>query len=214
MYLILPLALLIVSIFIIAVIVRRKFVYLKKLTPETVEATMGSQESFWAEMFPEIIVLWNKIHFRTFGVNFLSEFEKLLRKFRLISLKIDTLTNWLIHKVRKEGKQQAEILKEAKIEEEKKNNGPVTEIMEELGNSSENLKQKEQLLIIEIAKNPKDTHLYRELGAIYMRMEEWEDAKLSFEKVLDLEPNDDIVKRKLGRVLTKLEEANRKNNKV
>lgn len=210
MYLILPLSIFVVSIVMIAVIVRRKFVYLKKLTPEMVEATMGSPESFWIELFPEAVVLIKRINLRAFGVESLNEFEKLLRKLRLISLKIDTITNKLIHRVRKETKQQEEILvKEAKIEEEKKSNGDVSDIIEELGSSYDDLKQKEQLLIIEIAKNPKDAQLYRELGNIYMRIGDWDDAKQSFGKVLEYDSSDDVTKRKLGRVLAKLKQDNK-----
>lgn len=166
---------------------------------------MGSPESFWIELFPEAVALIKRINLRAFGVESLNEFEKLLRKLRLISLKIDIITNKLIHKVRKETKQQEEILvKEAKIEEEKKSNGDVSDIIEELGSSHDDLKQKEQLLIIEIAKNPKDAQLYRELGNIYMRIGDWNDAKESFEKVIELDPNDDIIKRKLGRVVSKI----------
>ena len=210
MYLILPLSIFVVSIVMIAVIIRRKFVYLKKLTPEMVEATMGSPESFWIELFPEAVVLIKRINLRAFGVESLNEFEKLLRKLRLISLKIDTITNKLIHRVRKETKQQEEILvKEAKIEEEKKSNGDVSDIIEELGSSHDDLKQKEQLLIIEIAKNTKDAQLYRELCIIYMRIGDWDDAKQSFEKVLEYDSSDDVTKRKLGRVLAKLKQDNK-----
>lgn len=206
MYLILPLLIFLVSIVAIAAIIRRKFVYLKKLAPEAIEATMGNPESFWSGLFPEVAGLLKKVNLRAFGVNFLSEFEKILRKLRLMSMKVDTLTNKLIHRVRKETKLQEEILiKEAKVEEEKRGNGEASDIINELGDSHEDLKQKEQLLIIEIAKNPKDVYLYRELGAIYMRIGDWEDAKQSFEKVIELEPGDETTKRKLGRVLAKLD---------
>ena len=206
MYIILPASLLVGSVAIIVWIVLRKFTYLKRLTPEALEATMGVQDGFFTELFPELTALIRRINLRAYGVNFLTEFEKLLRKFRLISLKIDGLTNRLIHRVRKETKEQVQILKETKIEnDEKSNGGDNLDLIDELGDSQEDLRQKEQLLIIEIAKNPKDTQLYKELGTIYMRTGEWEDAKQSFEKVLDLEPDDETTKRRLGRVLSKIE---------
>lgn len=206
MFLILPLSIFIVSVAIIIWVITRKFVYLKKLVPETL-VTTGGQENFWIEMFPEIAGLLRKINLRAFGINFLTEFEKLLRKLRLISMKIDGLTNRLIHRVRKETKEQSEILKEAKLEEEKKTNGAdAGDIMEKLGDNSEDLKQKEQLLIIEIAKNPKDVNLYRELGTIYMRIGDFDDAKQSFNKALELEPGNEATERKLRRVLAKIEE--------
>lgn len=184
-------------------IIKRKFTYLKKLTPDSIESATPP-DSFFAELYPEIASRINKTNLRTWGLNILNEFEKLLRRLRLISLRIDTFTNRLIHRVRKESKQQEEILvKEAKIVEDKIAEADVIEI-DELGDKDEDLKQKEQLLIIEIAKNPKDAQLYKELGTVYMRMGDWLDAKQSFEKSIDLEPENEEVKRKLGRVIGKI----------
>jgi tetratricopeptide (TPR) repeat protein len=203
MYLYIPLGIFVVSLVGIVWIASRKFVYLKKLEPETIEATSGDI-GFWTEMFPELTSFFKKIKLRQYNVNILSELEKTLRKLRILSMKIDTFTNKLIHRVRKSTKQQeAIIIKKAEQEEDLK---PVEIDPFDLGGSTkEELKQKEQYLIIEIAKNPKDAPLYKELGSLYMRTGELEDAKQSFEKALELEP-DDTTKRKLGRVLGKLEE--------
>ncbi len=206
MFFFVPFGIFLISILLIVRIVSRKFVYLRKLTPETVEETIGSQDSFWVEMFPELTAWFKKINLRAYGVNFLTEFEKLLRRLRLISSKIDTLTGRLIHQVRKSTKAQEEILSnEAKLEGEKTVEVDVD--FSDFGNDGEDLKKKEQLLIIEIAKSPRDARLYRELGNVYMRTESWDDAKQSFEKALELEPEDEATKRKLGRVLSKLDQA-------
>jgi len=204
MFLIIPLAIFVVSISAIIWIVSRKFVYLKKLAPDAVEATVGVKESFWAELYPEIAAFFGKINLRSYGVNILNEFEKLLRRLRLVSLQADDFTNRLIHRVRTSSKKHEEILNKetAATAEEKAEAG---DLLGELGDSAENLKQKEQLMIIEIAKSPKDADLYKNLGIIYMKTGEWQDAKQSFEKALELNPGDDIIKRKLGRVLGKLE---------
>lgn len=206
MYLYIPLGIFVISVTVIVWIVSRKFVYLKKLEPKTVEAS-SADIGFWEEMFPEATSGFKKIKIRQFGVNILSELEKILRKLRLLSLKIDTLTGKLIHRVRKSTqKHEAIIDKEGEREEDNK---PQEIDPFDLGSSTkEELKQKEQYLIIEIAKNPKDALLYRELGSLYMRTGELEDAKESFEKALDLEP-DENTKRKLGRVMAKLEEKPR-----
>ncbi len=67
------------------------------------------------------------------------------------------------------------------------------------------LKAEEQRLIIEIAKNPKDATLYRELGNIYMKTGEINDAWESFKKALELEPTDEESKGKLEKLSKKLE---------
>jgi len=204
MYFYIPFGIFIVSLIAIIWIISRKFVYLKKLSPEAIEPN-SVEIGFWTEMFPEISSFFRRINLRQHGVTILSEFEKTLRKLRLISMKVDTLTNRLIHRVRKSTKQQeAIIIKAAEKEEEDK---PIDVDLFELGGASrDELKQKEQHLIIEIAKNPKDAPLYKELGSLYMRTGELDDAKQSFEKVIELEPEDEATKRKLGRVISKLEE--------
>lgn len=207
MFFLIPFSIFLVSVLLIVWIVSRKFVYLRKLAPETVEETISSRENFLVELFPELAAYLKKVNLRSYGVNFLTEFEKLLRKLRLISMKVDTVTNQLIHRVRKEAKQQEAILsKEAALEEEKQAElESEEEELENLGDSQEDLKKKEQLLIIEIAKNPKNPRLYLELGNIYMRVGEYEDAKNSFEKILELEPGNEAIRRKLARVLSKME---------
>lgn len=190
-------------------VISRKFVYLKKLAPGTLEETVSTEKNFWAELYPEIAAYLKRVNLRAYGVNALNEFEKFLRKMRLMSMRVDDLTNRLIRRVRKSSQKHGEILeKKAAAEEEKQAEEENLEL-EDLGNSQEELKQKEQLLIIEIAKNPKDAQLYKELGTVYMRLENWEDARQSFEKVLELEPGDETTRRKLGRVLGKIgKEAN------
>lgn len=207
MYIIIPLVSFLIAVALIILIIARKFVYLKKLTPETIDETIGSHENFLVELFPELTTYLKKVSLRSYGVNLLTEFEKLLRKLRLISMKVDTVTNQLIHRVRKEAKQQEAILsKEATLEEEKLAElESEEEELENLGDSQEDLKKKEQLLIIEIAKNPKDPQLYLELGNIYMRVGEYEDAKNSFAKAVELNPDDNRLKRKLSRAISKLQ---------
>jgi len=204
MYLTIPLGIFAVSILAIVWIVARKFVYLKKLAPEALK--MNSDDiGFWNEMFPEISDFLKKANFRQYGVKILSELEKSLRKFRLAFSKIDTLTNRLIGRVRRSTKQQVAIIDSINREAEE-TKPPEIDPFDLGGSTSEELKQKEQYLIIEIAKNPKDGLLYKELGSLYMRTGELNDAKESFEKGIELGIDDDVIKRKLGRVIAKLEE--------
>ena len=57
----------------------------------------------------------------------------------------------------------------------------------------------------EIAKNPKDAELYKELGQIYLKTGEDSDAFESFKKALELNPGDAETKAKLNKVAVKLE---------
>ncbi len=203
MFFFIPFSIFLVSLFLTVWIVVRKFVYLRKLTPEVLESSAAVQENFWAEFFPELTDYLKKVKVREYGVIFLAEFEKFLRRLRLISLKIDTLTNRLIHKVRKTTVHHEGILtKEAEAE-----NGRGAETPVQTGKEAKkkDLKEEEQRLIIEIAKNPKDAGLYKELGRIYMKTGEWHDAAESFKKALELNPEDNEAKTKLEKLMPKVE---------
>ncbi len=189
------------SVAVIGWIISRKFVYLKKLTPEIIEGSSETQENFWAELFPGLADRFKTSKFRVYRLNVLAEFEKLLRRLRLLSLRLDTTTNQLIHRVRKsvvhhEGMINGEAAAQAEQE-------LMANITNENGRADP--KEEEQRLIIEIAKNPKDATLYKKLGNIYMKTGEWHDAAESFKKVLELNPEDETTQNKLERLLKKLE---------
>jgi tetratricopeptide (TPR) repeat protein len=203
MFFFIPFGIFLVSLSLAVWIIVRKFVYLRKLTPEVLEGSAAVQESFWAEFFPELTDYLKKIKVRENGVILLAEFEKFLRRLRLVSLKIDTLTNRLIHKVRKTAVRHEGILnKEAESE-----NGSGTETPVQTGTGKEaeekDLKEEEQHLIIGIAKNPKDAGLYKKLGDIYMKTGEWQDASESFKKALEFDPEDIETKVKLKKLMPK-----------
>jgi tetratricopeptide (TPR) repeat protein len=203
MYLLIPLIAFLASLSLVAWLIARKFVYLRKLAPEALENSVAVRDNFWAELFPEPIGFLRKIKIREYGVAFLAEFEKFLRRLRLISLRIDTLTNRLIHKVRRTTIHHEGILtKEAEIKSEQG-----AEISTQTGNGAKkkDLKEEEQRLIIEIAKNPKDAELYKKLGNIYMKTGEWHDAFESFKKALELDPEDANIRIKLERASKKIE---------
>lgn len=194
----------IVSITAIVWVIGRKFVYLKKLTPEVIESVVPEQESFWVEFFPGLAAYFNSTSLRQHRLNFLAELEKFLRKFRLLSLKLDTVTNQLIHRVRKSVVHHEDVINEeaaaiqveqdARIINGANSNGTVKDWKEE-----------EQKLIIEIAKDPKNAELYKKLGNIYAKTGEWYDAVESFKKATELNPEDENVKIKFERASKKLE---------
>ena len=204
MFFLIPFGIFIISIAAIAWMVSRKFVYLKKLTPEVVDNAVPEQESFWVEFFPEWAAYFNTTSLRQRRLDFLAEFEKFLRKFRLLSLRLDTATSHLIHRVRKSVVHHEGVINEeaaaiqmeqdARIVSGANGNGMVRDWKEE-----------EQKLIIEIAKDPKNAELYKKLGSIYSKTGEWYDAVESFKKAVELDPEDEGIKMKLERVSKKLE---------
>lgn len=201
MFFIIPFGIFVVSVAAISWIISRKFVYLKKLAPEVVESSVPGEESFWAEFFPGLAARFNSSNVRQFRLNLLAEFEKFLRKLRLLSLKLDTATNHLIHRVRKSVVHHEGMLNgEAAAQAEQEMAADAAS-----GHNKTDPREEEQRLIIEIAKNPKDVQLYKKLGNIYVKIEEWHDAAESFKKVVELEPEDETTRNKLARLLKKLE---------
>ena len=204
MFFIIPFGIFIVSVFAVALVVGRKFVYLKKLSTEVVESVVPEQESFWAEFFPGLAAYFNSTKIRQYRLDFLAEFEKLLRKLRLASLRFDAATNQLIRKVRKSVVHHESIISSedaaAQVEQE------IKTLESASGNDlGKDWQEEEHKLIIEIAKKPKNADLYKQLGCIYMKMGEWHDAAESLKKAVELDPDDETTRNKLARVTQKLE---------
>jgi tetratricopeptide (TPR) repeat protein len=198
LFFIIPIGIFLASLLLIFWVIARKFVYLKKLAPETLESTVNVQRNFLAELFPELSIFLKKINLQDWKVIILGEFEKFLRKLRLISLRIDAITNQLIHKVRKETIYQEEFSSQGA--ESEKTEIPISVKEDE----EKDWRKKEQELIIEIAKSPKDANLYKKLGDIYLEAGEWQDAVESFKKALELDPEDPHVKIKLEQASEKM----------
>lgn len=166
----------------------------------------GGTHGFWAEFFPGLAAKFEKSKWQKYKLAFLAESEKFLRKLRLISLKIDTSTNKLIHKIRQS------LIHHEKMASEKLANGAAelqgeSEIKPDLVavDKIKVLREEEHRLIIEIAKNPSDAELYKELGKICVRLGEISDAVESFTKALELDPGDDEIRAKLERAKKRLE---------
>ena len=131
------------------------------------------------------------------------ELEKFLRRFRLLSLRMDRLSDSLISKVRKgyqNGNERPTTFPtEDQVPAEAKVFEPVPVV-----NELESFRKEEQRLIIEIAKNPKDAKLYDVLGGLYIKMGEYNDAKESFEAAIELDPANEDLKKKRSQALEKL----------
>ncbi len=200
MYFFIPFSIFLASLFISAWLIARKFVYLKKLAPEVLDNTGVSEGNFWEEFFPELAVRVKKINLKEYRIKFLANFEIFLRKFRLVSLRVDTLIGRLIHRVRKTTTEHAENLNQVIAEEKeisRKSTGK--------NGKKKNLKEEEQRLIIEIARNPKEAKLYGELGNVYVKMGEDGDALESFKKAAELDPQNEEFKAGLDEATLEIE---------
>ena len=195
MYLLIPIGIAVVSIAAMAYLVVRKFVYLRKLTPEAISNPPATARTFWAGFFPEIIAWYENVNWRGYRVGLTAETEKLVRRMRLTFLKIDTLAHNLSLRLRRSTKHHEAILKQEEAEE------AVTEAIVAVPQVSvRDPKEEEQHLIMEIAKNPKDKLLYLKLGDIYLKISDLENARLSFQTVLDLDPENWYAKKKLEKL--------------
>ena len=215
MFLLIPLFLIIFSLFGIAIIIWRKKPYLDKLyTLDTAGNDMEISalvrpvfewRTYGLELFPEIKSLIEKLKFHEYRIVWLREAEKFLRKARLLSLRIDRLSDTLIKKIRRvniNGRLNGGVA--SKIADEKKETTVVNDPAKKVAISSNFLKNEEERLIIEIAKNPKDATLYESLGDLYIEMGGWTDAKESYKAAIELNSQNESLKQKLSSALEKL----------
>ncbi|PJE51468.1 MAG: hypothetical protein COV29_00595 [Candidatus Yanofskybacteria bacterium CG10_big_fil_rev_8_21_14_0_10_36_16] len=203
MYLIAPLIIFAVSLTAILFIVGRKFSYLKKLNPEIIESGAGdAPSSFFGELFPELLQSVGKVDFTEHKKAYFSFSEKILRRLRIISLKIDRFIHDLITKIK-----SASINHKRRTEKLEAQNGNFDLIEEKpiiVLSKEEKLRQREQELIMEIARNPKNPNFYRELGLVYFKLKNWSDAVESFKAMLKLSPGDSEIEKKMKEAEGKL----------
>lgn len=223
MFLILPISLIVFSALGIFAVIYRKKNYLNKLyslntagNDPDAEFLVGSNlnwMSYGADFFPEIAALVNRLKLNQHKAMWLMEAEKVLRRFRLVFLKVERLSDSWIRRIRKihlndrigeivqESDQPKEVLSTATVE-------AVSDMRKDEKISPAFLKNEEERLIIEIAKNPKDAKLYEALGDLYIDMENFVDAKESYEAAIELNPNEESLKVKLSSALEKLSSKN------
>ena len=145
-------------------------------------------ESFWHLIFPELIRFLNltQAKLKVFKDNIAVDYEKFLRRVRILSLKTDNFVNKLLEKRQKNG-----VKKEFKEVNNHFNGQTVNKYF----------KTKENNLISEIAKNPKDKNLYKSLAALYMENKMYDDAEETYNVVLELDPNENEAMEALEKIV-------------
>ena len=197
MYIIIPLAIMVASLAGAFYVASRKFVYLRKLDPSAVQDAPADFHDFRRGLFPEMVGAWKALDLRQHTAAFLTEMEKVLRKLRLVFLRVDTAMHQLIQKMRKTTEHHE------KIQEKREADEAMAQQADSISSSASTVldpREEEQRLIVEIAKNPKNPELYKELGMIYIEIGEDDDARQSFEKALELDPEDILVQNKLRKL--------------
>lgn len=193
MFIIIPLTLILASVVGISVIVFRKMPYLKKLTPEI---EVGGD--ILTDLFPELSEGFKSLKLKEYRDMWLVELEKLVRRLRVISLKMDRISDSWIKKIRNgNGSRIIAPVIVGKIEVVE---NPVIKLQAAPEIRTEDMKREEQRLIIEIAKNPKDAKLYEVLGDLYIKMNNLSDAKESYEAAIELNPHNEELQKKRSQV--------------
>ncbi len=195
MYLTIPLALALASLIGIVVVVYRKMPYLRKLAPEAHPAG----ETLLHDYAPEVVDWVAAVPWRQYVHNVLVEFEKLLRKGRLLMSSLDRVSDKVIRKVRivhqETAKQHEAIV--AQREEEAAHQAEEPDAIDM--DDPEQLLQEEQRLIVSIAQNPKDIEQIVRLARVYMRLEAYTDAVEAFEAAIKLTPDNESLQKRLVR---------------
>src|SRR3989344_3705349 len=102
MFILVPLVLMLVSAIGISFMFFRKIPYLNKLTPEThLSARTGTAVAILNDLFPELSEVFKNLRLKDYWNPWLVETEKLLRRLRVISLKMDRISDSWIKKIRR-----------------------------------------------------------------------------------------------------------------
>jgi tetratricopeptide (TPR) repeat protein len=193
-FFILPLSLALASLIGIIVVVYRKMPYLRKLSPEAHPAG----QTVLHDYAPELIDWAASVPWRRFLHNMLVEFEKLLRKGRLLMSSLDRVSDRVIRKVRTVHQETAK--QQEAIVAQREEAAQQAEESDEIDmDDPEQLRQEEQRLIVAIAQNPKDSDQIIRLARVYMRLRAFGDAVEALEAALKFRPDDEILQKRLKR---------------
>jgi tetratricopeptide (TPR) repeat protein len=194
-FLIIPFSLALVALLGVAIIVWRKMPYLRKLTPES----HAFGDTMLHDFAPEMMDWLASVPWRRFVHNSLVEFEKVLRKARLLMSSLDQASDKVIRKVRTVHQATAK-QEEAMIAQRQEDIAKLAEEPDELDmDDPEQLRQEEQRLIVAIAQNPKELPNYIRLARVYMRLENFTDAIEALQAAAKLDPADEGITKRLER---------------
>jgi len=196
----------------IAIIIWKKRFYLNKLyvlnseiDAESFDSTFN-WKSYLGEFFPEIKSRLDNFKFYEYRSLLLMEIEKSLRRTRLVFMKVDRWSDSLIKRIRRvhtNGKLNGNGVASQQIITEIASDKTETASTPPVSISQNFLKNEEEHLIIKIAQNPKDPNLYETLGDLYVEMNNFTDAKESYEAAIELSPQNETLKQKLSSALEK-----------
>lgn len=197
LFLTIPIALALLALAAMTVIVWRKMPFLRKLTPESHEVG----DTWLHDMAPEAIGWFRSVPWRQSMHNVLVEFEKFLRRMRLMMSALDRASDRLVRNVRRVHEQTAKQVQQAQEAKEEKVQAQ-QELQErdadELDlDDPDQLRQEEQRLIIAIAQSPKDPALYSEIARVYMRLKAYGDAAEALAQAVKLDPENESYQRRL-----------------
>ena len=186
-FILIPFVIILLSAAGIFAIIWRKLPYLRKLSV----ADVHSEPGILVDLFPEFTGHINSAWLKHYRAVWFIELEKFLRRLRVLSLKMDRTSTALIKKIRNV---TAPTPKGVGVPTEA--SGKEKHEVKEQPATVDEMKKEEQRLIIEIAKNPKNSSLYEVLGDLYMKMSNFADAKESYEAAIELNPTKEELKKK------------------
>lgn len=202
MFIYIPLALIALSLTIVAVVVARKWTYLRRLEPDAHET--GS--TILHDFAPELVDRLYAIPWRQYVRDMLVELERILRATRQFVSSIDRASDTVIRKVRRVHQQTSRKHEEVVAQREAQQVADDEEADERPDFSDpEQLKAEEQRLIVAIAQDPKDAQLYRDLARVYLGLANHADAVEALKAALKLEPTDERTAKRLEKARRRLE---------
>jgi len=173
------------------IIVFRKIPVLMKLPLERPENGLPK-----ISLRERVINLTKEIARPDFWLIFISWLEKLLRKIRILVLRMDNYFIDLIKKSREKSHDWTEHSREWMSQKRMKR----IEKLKLMATTRITPEQKEESLLSTLKQNPRDVKAYKELGLIYLEQNNLHDAKLAFEEVLKINPEDETAKEKLEQI--------------
>jgi len=184
--------------------------YLKKLTAE--HQDIGG--SLFYLYFPEIVNGAKSINWAEYKEVWLIEAEKFLRKLRVISMRIDRAMDTTIKKIRDiyVDNEDAGVVVETNASTSEGRKEKIEDQRLEPIDVMDLMRKEEQDFIVEIAKNPKEASNYKLLAGLYERMGNMEDAVESYKTAAELDPDDDVTRIKLAKLLERADEIKKKHD--